>query len=225
MTDAIVIRLTDYGESDRIVTLLTERHGKVTAIAKGARRSRKRFGGALCLKKKQTKKITTFKDFDCKFPSHNGQWIVFENGGYIYNVNATTDQFEKVNISIQEDFVSGRNKYIQVKDNIGSWDIGSDGNRAVFSARGDIFTVPAKNGVIRNLTKSSGAHDRDPAWSPNGKYIAYISDASGEDEVYLLQADGTQEACLLYTSDAADERSSVDLGGRRIIKKKNNKQI
>ncbi|MFZ1423544.1 MAG: S41 family peptidase [Saprospiraceae bacterium] len=149
------------------------------------------------LNSKQTKKITTFKDFDCKFPSHNGQWIVFENGGYIYKLNATTDQFEKVNISIQEDFVSGRNKYIQVKDNIGSWDIGSDGNRAVFSARGDIFTVPAKNGVIRNLTKSSGAHDRDPAWSPNGKYIAYISDASGEDEVYLLQADGTQEAVQL----------------------------
>lgn len=143
------------------------------------------------LKTKQTKKITDFKEFDCKFPSGNGSWIVFENGGYIYKLNTATDKYEKLNISILEDFATGRNKYVNVKDNIENWDIGSDGNRALFVARGDIFTVPAKNGSIRNLTKSSGSHERSASWSPNGKYIAYISDATGEDEVYMMMADGS----------------------------------
>ncbi|MBK7358987.1 MAG: PD40 domain-containing protein [Saprospiraceae bacterium] len=146
---------------------------------------------------RQTKKITDFKDFDCKFPSSNGNWIVFENGGYIYKLNASTDKYEKISISLQEDFASGRTKYVNAKDYIENWDIGPDGNRAVFCARGDVFTIPAKNGAVRNMTKSSGAHDRDAAWSPNGKYIAYISDASGEDEIYLLQADGTLPAVQL----------------------------
>lgn len=149
------------------------------------------------LKTKQTKKITDFKDFDCKFPSSNGNWIVFENGGYIYKLNTNTDKYEKINISILEDFAGGRNKYINAKENMEGWDIGSDGNRAVFVARGDIFTIPAKNGAIRNLTKSSGAHERNASWSPNGKYIAYISDATGEDEVYLMQSDGNATAVQL----------------------------
>ncbi len=149
------------------------------------------------LNTKETRKITNFKDFDCKFPSSNGSWIVFENGGYLYKLNTTTDKFEKINISIQEDFASGRNKYVSAKENIESWDIGSDGNRAVFVARGDVFTVPAKNGAIRNLTKSSGSHEREASWSPNGKYIAYISDATGEDELYMMLADGSAAAIQL----------------------------
>jgi Tol biopolymer transport system component len=60
-----------------------------------------------------------------------------------------------------------------------------DGKRALFSARGDIFTVPAKEGPTRNLTASSGAHDRNPKWSPDGKWIAYVSDETGQGEVYI----------------------------------------
>ncbi len=140
---------------------------------------------------KQTKKITNFKDYDCKFPSHNGNWIVFENGGFIYKLNASNDKYDKLKITISEDFATGRNKSINVKDYTESWDIGSDGNRAVFVARGDIFTVPVKNGTIRNLTKSSASHERNASWSPNGKYIAYISDATGEDEVFIISGDGS----------------------------------
>lgn len=66
----------------------------------------------------------------------------------------------------------------------------------ILCSRGCIYST-CKNGAVRNMTKSSGAHDRDAAWSPNGKYIAYISDASGEDEIYLLQADGTLPAVQL----------------------------
>ncbi|HEX5625329.1 MAG TPA: S41 family peptidase [Saprospiraceae bacterium] len=146
---------------------------------------------------KQTTKVTDFKEFDVKFPSANGNWIVFENGGYLYKLNTSNDRYEKVSIRILEDFASGRNKYVSVKDYISGWDIGPDGNRALFTARGELFTVPAKNGATRNLTESSGSHERNAAWSPNGKYIAYISDATGEDEIYMKAADGSSPAMAL----------------------------
>lgn len=146
---------------------------------------------------KTTKKITTFKDFDVKFPSIGDQYLVFENGGYIYKLDLKTDKFEKVNITLQEDFAIGRNKYVSAKENIENWELGSDGNRAVFIARGDIFTVPVKNGVIRNLTNTSGVHERSATWSPDGKNIAYISDATGEDEVYIVDPMGNSKPVQL----------------------------
>lgn len=139
---------------------------------------------------KTEKQITFFKDFDVKFPSIGGNSIVFENGGYIWKLDVATDKYEKVDIKIQDDFATGRDKMTEVGRAIAGWDISPDGNRAVFTARGDIFTVPAKNGVTRNLTMSPGAHDRQPRWSPDGKYIAYISDKSGEDEIYIMPQDG-----------------------------------
>ena len=66
-----------------------------------------------------------------------------------------------------------------------SFGLSPDGKRAVFGARGEIFTVPAKDGATRNLTQSSGVHERDADWSPDGKWISFISDASGEDEIYV----------------------------------------
>ncbi len=146
---------------------------------------------------KETNKITHFADYDCKFPSHHGHWIVFENGGYIFKLDTRTNHYEKVQISIFEDFSSGRQKYILVKDYIENWDIGPDGNRAVFVARGDIFTVPQKNGSTVNMTNTSGIHERNARWSPDGKYIAFISDESGEDEVYIVHKDSAGKAVQL----------------------------
>ena len=71
------------------------------------------------------------------------------------------------------------------------WDVSPDGARAVLGARGDIFTVPAKNGPTRNLTQTPGVHERDVTWSPDGRWIAYIGDATGEDELYIRPQDGT----------------------------------
>lgn len=152
------------------------------------------------LNTKQTKKITDFKDFDVKFPSCNGNMIVFENGGYIYKLDANTDKVEKVTINMNEDFASGRNKYVSGKDFIENWDIGSDGNRAVFVSRGDIFTVPAKNGPVRTVYSNSSSHERDASWSPNGKYIAFISDMSGEDEIYIIDGLGSTTPIQLTKS-------------------------
>lgn len=145
-------------------------------------------------KSKQTQKVTTFREFDVKFPSLGDKSIVFENGGYIYLLDLTTNQTKKLSITIAEDLASGRNKQVFAGDFIFSADLSPDGKRAVFSARGDVFTVPAKTGVTRNLTQSSNAHDRNVGWSPDGKWISYISDRTGEDELYVQQQDGLQPA-------------------------------
>ena len=73
---------------------------------------------------------------------------------------------------------------------IDEFNISPDGKRALFGARGEVFTVPAKTGPTRNLTNTSGVHERDADWSPDGKWIAYVSDADGEDEIYVAPQDG-----------------------------------
>jgi tricorn protease len=139
---------------------------------------------------KQTKKLTNFTEFDIKFPSLGNMAIVFENGGNIYRFDLATEQVKKVPISIQEDFAIGRGGIIDVSKNVTNYEISSDGNRALFGARGDVFTVPAKHGNTRNLTGTSGVHERNSKWSPDGKWISYISDASSEDEIYIMPQDG-----------------------------------
>ena len=95
-----------------------------------------------------------------------------------------TEQVQKLTIAILEDFDNGRGGLRDVSKEITNFEIAPDGSRALFGARGDIFTVPEKNGNTRNLTNTSGVHERNAKWSPDGKWIACISDQSGEDEIY-----------------------------------------
>jgi tricorn protease len=139
----------------------------------------------------ETRKHTVFTEFDIKFPSLGDNAIVFENGGFIHRFDLATETHEKLTIYINEDFAVGRGGLIEVNKNIHTYEIAPDGNRALFGARGDIFTVPAKYGNTRNLTNTPGVHERNPKWSPDGKWISFISDASGEDEIYIVPQDGS----------------------------------
>jgi tricorn protease len=141
-------------------------------------------------KTKSTRQVTHFNDFDIKFPSLGDTAIVFEKGGWIYRMDFDGERVVQVPIEVHEDFAIGRGHLIDVSKSATSGDIAPDGSRAVFVARGDIFTVPAKHGPTRNLTQTPGVHEREAVWSPDGKWIAYIGDASGEDEIYIRPQDG-----------------------------------
>lgn len=145
----------------------------------------------------ETRKVTQFTDYDIKFPSLGDQAIIFEKGGFLYVMDLDDENITRLNIQIADDFITGRSELKDASKSINSYEIAPDGKRALFWARGDIWTVPAENGITRNLTKSSGVHDRNPVWSPDGKYIAYISDATGEDEVYILRQDASEEPVQL----------------------------
>lgn len=149
------------------------------------------------LSSKQTKKLTAFTEFDIKFPSLGDNAIVFENGGYIYRFDLGTEKAEKVPVTIAEDFDSGRPAVVDVSRSVTNFEISPDGNRALFGARGDVFTVPAKYGPTRNLTKTPGVHERSSKWSPDGRWISYISDATGEDEIWIEPQDGKGAAIQL----------------------------
>ena len=152
-------------------------------------------------KTRQTEKVTNYTDFDVKFPSTNGKIIVYENGGYLYKLDPATRQSQKISITLSGDNIYGRSELRDVSGNITSVSATSDGLRLAITARGEVFDVPAQKGVVKNITRSPGSNDRGASWSPDGKYIAYIGDATGETEVYLKPADGGETIQLTKGSD------------------------
>lgn len=83
---------------------------------------------------------------------------------------------------------------------ISSYAISPDGKRITFGARGDVFSVPAEKGITKNLSQTSSVHDRNVEWSPDGKYISFISDYMGEDEIYIIKQDGSEAAVKLTSN-------------------------
>ena len=147
----------------------------------------------------QTEQLTHYSDFDIKFPSCGDEALVFEKGGFLYRFDFATAKTDYVPVEIHEDFAVGRGGLKDVSKAATGRDLAPDGARVVVDARGDLFTVPAKYGPTRHLTRTSGVHEREAAWSPDGRWIAYISDASGGDEIYIRPQDGTGAPTQLTT--------------------------
>ena len=150
---------------------------------------------------KQTKQLTQFTDFDVKFPSLGGKTIVFEQAGQIWKFDLATEKSSAVPITIREDFAATRPALTNVAKSLASVSPSPDGQRVTVVARGDVFTVPAKEGPTRNLTQTQGVHERSARWSPDGKWIAYLSDATGEFELYVRPQDGKGAAIQLTSNN------------------------
>jgi tricorn protease len=141
-----------------------------------------------------TRKVTHFTDYDIKFPSIGTGKIIFEQAGYLHILDAETEKITRMEISIADDLEPGRLVRKDVSKTVREASLAPDGKRVVVSARGDIFTVPAEHGITRNLTNTSGSHERSAVWSPDGKYIAYLSDQSGEYQIYIREQSGATPA-------------------------------
>lgn len=139
---------------------------------------------------KKTRQVTKFTEYDVKWPSIGPGSIIFENGGKLYLLDLKSETSRALSIKVPADLPKIRAQHKDCSKNVESWAISPSGKRALFGARGEIFTVPAKHGSVRNLTNTSGVAERYPAWSPDKKHVAYFSDRSGEYELYLRRADG-----------------------------------
>jgi tricorn protease len=139
---------------------------------------------------KQVQQLTKFEEFDVMWPSMGPDGIIFENGGALYTFDFESKQPKKLTIYVNGERDQAMKHWTDASKQITDFDIAPDGKRAVFAARGEVFTVPAKEGSVRNLTHSPGVREQKVAWSPNGQWIAYVSDRTGEDEIYIAPQDG-----------------------------------
>jgi tricorn protease len=139
---------------------------------------------------KQVKQLTNFKDFPIlNIAGQNGK-VVFEQAGYLHVFDVAAETEHKLTIGIAADLLELRTRYANGAKYIRNADISPSGARAVFDFRGEIVTVPGEKGDVRNITNTPGTHEEFPAWSPDGKSIAYFSDASGEYQLAVQSQDG-----------------------------------
>jgi tricorn protease len=152
----------------------------------------------------KTAQVTRSKQWDVRWPSsdHEGR-IVYEMDGELQVLETRSGKTTPISITVPDDGLARRPSRISAANNIESYDLSPKGERALFSARGDIFTAPIEKGPTRNLTHSSGAHDKWPTWSPDGSQIAFISDMSGEEELYLVPQDGSKPAQQITNGGSA----------------------
>ena len=142
---------------------------------------------------KQIKQLTDFKDFPVlNISSGNGK-IIYEQAGYLHIYDPATASSKKLTIGIAADLLELRPRFAKGAKYIRSADISPTGARAVFDFRGEIVTVPAEKGDYRNITNTTAVHEKYPSWSPDGRSIAYLSDATGEYQLDIQSQDGRGE--------------------------------
>lgn len=151
---------------------------------------------------KETKQITFYTDYDVKFPSIGKTEIVYEQAGFLHLLDLKTLQTEKIKIQISDELNASRNEWIDASKYIHFSDISPSGKRVLLSARGDIFSVPTKEGITYNLSKSSNSDEREAIWSPNGKSIAIISDKDGSEEIYIYNTENQTLNQITQKSDS-----------------------
>jgi tricorn protease len=165
---------------DRRVYFLSDRSGPVTLYAYDT----------------QSKKVTQVlpnNGLDIKSASAGPGAIVYEQLGSLHLLDLKTGKPQKLNVRVVGDMPEVRPRFVKVTSRIVTAKLSPTGMRAAFEARGEILTVPAEKGDVRNLTNSPGVAERDPAWSPDGKWITYFSDASGEYALHLREQSGRGE--------------------------------
>ena len=158
------------------------------------------------------RQVTHYTDYDIDFPSLGGggaqgeAGIVFQQGGKLHVLDLPSEQVHDLDVIVPDDGTRTGPRYVDAKPTIRdvdmaehtNYDVAPNGNRIAFSARGDLFTLPAEHGNTRNLTQTSNADEDHPSWSPDGKTIAYTTDVSGEQQLAVRPAEGGAERILTH---------------------------
>ncbi|MEM0983921.1 MAG: PDZ domain-containing protein [Planctomycetota bacterium] len=142
---------------------------------------------------KELEQLTEHTEFDAKNIEAGGGVLVYELGGFIHMYDPARGYDQRLDITLRGDFPTARPRFVDAGNQIRAGAISPTGKRGLFQARGEIFTVPVEDGDIRNLSQSPGSREIAPAWAPNGKDIAYFSDASGEYQLHIASQDGLEE--------------------------------
>lgn len=130
--------------------------------------------------------VTNFSDVDIKWPNSDGKTIIFERNGFLQTYDVATKTVKTLNPRVATDAVAARPKMMKLGGAISSFSISPSGNRIALGARGEIFSVPARTGETRHLGGDSSSNEKNVAWSPDGKTIAFMSDKSGEFRIYTM---------------------------------------
>jgi tricorn protease len=141
-------------------------------------------------KSKKLAQITKFTDFDVKSMDSGAGTVVFEQAGYVHELDPKSGKTKIVSIVAAGDFPWMMPNWEDVTNRLSNMALSPTGKRVVVEARGEVFTIPADKGDVRNLTNSSSSAERDPAWSPDGKFVSYFSDKSGEYKLVIEAQDG-----------------------------------
>jgi tricorn protease len=158
----------------------------------------------------KTSQITSNRDWDIRWPSSDEQSrIIYERDGELEVLDVNSRKTSHISINVPDDGVYKRRRQVSVANLITSYALSPKGERALFAARGDIFSAPIEKGTPRNLTRSSDANDRYPAWSPDGKQVAFISDKSGEEEIWLVAQDGSTPPVQISSGSKAQRYSPL----------------
>ena len=158
----------------------------------------------------KTTQVTKNRDWDIRWPSSDNQGkIVYEREGELELMDVGSKRTSRISITVPDDGVYKRKRMVNAAQYVQSYDVSPKGERALIAARGDIFTVPIEHGGVRNLTKSSDANDRFPSWSPDGRNIAYISDKTGEEEIWTVPQDGSAQPEQITTGGKAQRYGTL----------------
>ncbi|MBV2128673.1 S41 family peptidase [Arsukibacterium indicum] len=151
---------------------------------------------------KQVKQLTNNTDWDLRSAAGHGDSIVYEAGGYLHQFDVSSGQSKPININIVTQSAQKRPQWKDASKTLTRARLSTTGQRVVVSARGDIFTVPVKEGTTRNLTQTSGVREFDGLWSPDGSKVAYISDKGNKHQLVLENQDGLSEPEVYPLADS-----------------------
>mgnify|MGYP000880620644 CR=1 FL=1 len=189
-------------------------------------------------KTKKIEKLTDFKDYDVRSLNGYETTLIFEYAGMLSTLNLDNNKVTQLHITVNTDVMYKRPFYKEIKDDIRYATLSPTGQRALFEARGEIFTVPKEKGEARNLSNSPGSHERFPSWSPNGKWVSYISDKKGAYQLALVDQFGkdkplyfnlgetnfyfqptwSPDSKKLFYSDAHLNLYYIDIASKKVVK-------